>query len=312
MLLGALGVMCFSVTFPATRAAEASFSPLVVGVGRAVPAAGLAAIVLAARRQPLIVPRPALRRMLIVAACVGVGFGLLSAIALRDVSSVHGAVLTGLIPAATAGMAVLRAGERPRPAYWAALGLGLAVVIGFAVIQGAGRLRGADALLLVAIAVAGLGYAEGGALAREYGGWRVICWTVILALPVTVPVTLTAAAADPPRHVTAGAVAGLAYVSLVSMCLGFFAWYSGMARGGVARVGRLQLAQPALTLCWSVVLLGERVSLLTGVAASAVIAATAVGRNARVDPAVTASPDSASAAGQAPGSGRLGLPAVPP
>ena len=312
MLLGALGVMCFSVTFPATRAAEASFSPLVVGVGRAVPAAGLAVIVLAARRQPLIVPRPALRRMLIVAACVGVGFGLLSAIALRDVSSVHGAVLTGLIPAATAGMAVLRAGERPRPAYWAALGLGLAVVVGFAVIQGAGRLRGADALLLVAIAVAGLGYAEGGALAREYGGWRVICWTVILALPVTVPVTLTAAVANPPRHVTAGAVAGLAYVSLVSMCLGFFAWYSGMARGGVARVGRLQLAQPALTVCWSVVLLGERVSLLTGVAAAAVIAATAVGRNARVDPAVSAAPVSGSAVGQPPGSGRLGLPAVPP
>src|SRR5260370_11609546 len=170
MLLGALGVMCFSVTFPATRAAEASFSPLVVGVGRAVPAAALAIVVLTARRQPLIVPRPALRRMLIVAACVGVGFGLLSAIALRDVSSVHGAVLTGLIPAATAGMAVLRAGERPRRAYWAALGLGLAVVIGFAVIQGAGRLRGADVLLLAAIAGAGRGYAGGRAVARGYGG----------------------------------------------------------------------------------------------------------------------------------------------
>src|SRR5258708_6759369 len=123
MLLGALGVLCFSVTFPATRAAEESFSPLVVGVGRAVPAAVLAVIVLAARRQPLIVPRAALRRMLIVAACVGVGFGLLSAIALRDVSSVHGAVLTGLIPAATAGMAVLRGGGPPRPADQAGAGV---------------------------------------------------------------------------------------------------------------------------------------------------------------------------------------------
>ncbi|HEX4657452.1 MAG TPA: DMT family transporter [Streptosporangiaceae bacterium] len=312
LFLGALGVLCFSVTFPATRAAEASFSPLVVGVGRAVPAAALAAIVLAARRQPLIVPRPALRRMLIVAACVGVGFGLLSAIALRDVSSAHGAVLTGLIPAATAGMAVLRAGERPRLAYWAALALGLCVVVGFAVVQGAGRLRGADVLLLVAIAVAGLGYAEGGALAREYGGWRVICWTVILALPATVPVTVAAAVADPPRHVTAGAVAGLAYVSLVSMCLGFFAWYAAMARGGVARVGRLQLGQPALTLFWSVLLLGERVSLLTGAAAAAVIAATAVGRNARVDPAGSAAQGSEVEAGCPPGSPQLGLPAVPP
>jgi len=288
MLLGALGVLCFSVTFPATGAAETAFSPVVVGVGRAVPSAVLAIIILAARHQPLIPPRRALPRLLIVAATVGVGFGLLSAIALRQVNSVHGAVLTGLIPAATAGMAVLRAGERPRPAYWAALATGLAVVIGFALIQGAGRLRGGDVILLVAIAVAGLGYAEGGALARTYGGWRVICWAVILALPVAVPVTIAAGLAVPPRHLTAGAVIGLAYVSLVSMCLGFFAWYAGLARGGVARVGRLQLAQPALTLGWSALLLGEQVSLLTAVAAAAVIGAAAVGRNARVDGASAA------------------------
>ncbi len=283
LLLGSLGVLCFSVTFPATHAAEASFSPVVVGVGRAVPAAALAIILLAARRQPMIAPREAIARLLIVTACVGIGFGLLSAIALRHVSSVHGAVLTGLIPAATAGMAVLRAGERPRRTYWAVLALGLAVVTAFAVIQGGGRLRAADALLLVAIAAGGLGYAEGGALAREYGGWRVICWAVILALPVTLPVTIAAAVAEPARPVTAGAALGLAYVSLVSMCLGFFAWYQAMARGGVARIGRLQLAQPALTLLWSVVLLGEHVGLLTGTAAVAVIAVTAVGRNARVD-----------------------------
>ena len=144
-------------------------------------------------------------------------------------------------------------------------------------------MRGGDILLLLAIAVGGLGYAEGGALAREYGGWRVICWAVILALPVTVPVTIAAAMADPPRHLTAAAVAGLAYVSLVSMGLGFFAWYAGLARGGVARIGRLQLAQPALTLGWSALLLGEQVSLLAAVAAAAVIGATAIGRNARVD-----------------------------
>jgi drug/metabolite transporter (DMT)-like permease len=301
MLLGALGVLCFSVTFPATAAAETSFSPLVVGVGRAVPPAVLAVIILAAKRDRLVPPREALSRMLIVAATVGVGFGLLSAVALRQVNSAHGAVLTGLIPAATAGMAVLRGGERPRPAYWTALAVGLAVVIGFALIQGAGRLRGGDVILLVAIAVAGLGYAEGGALARTYGGWRVICWAVIMALPVTVPVTIAAALADPPRHVTAGAVIGLTYVSLVSMCLGFFAWYAGLARGGVAKVGRLQLAQPALTLGWSALLLGEPVSPLTAIAAAAVIGATAVGRNARVD---------AASAGAGPGRRPQELPGV--
>ena len=176
-------------------------------------------------------------------------------------NSVHGAVLTGLIPAATAGMAVLGrrapparllggAGHRARGRHRVRAG------------PGRGRLRGGDVLLLVAIAVAGLGYAEGGALARKYGGWRVICWAVIVALPVTVPVTIAAALANPPRQLSAGAVIGLAYVSLVSMGLGFFAWYAGLASGGVARVGRLQLAQPALTLGWSALLLGEQVSLL--------------------------------------------------
>ena len=289
MLLGALGVACFSMTFPATTAAERAFGPVLVGAGRAVPAAALAMVVLLARRESLLPPRAILGRMTVVALAVGVGFGLLSAIALRHVSSVHGAVLTGLIPAATAGIAVLRAGERPRASYWAALGLGLAVVVGFAVVQGGGRLRSADVILLAAIAVAGLGYTEGGVLAREYGGWRIICWALILALPVSLPVTAYAAVTEPVGRVTASAVAGLAYVSLISMCLGFFAWYQGLARGGVARVGRLQLAQPALTLCWSALLLGERVSWLTGLAAAAVIAATAVGRNARVDTPVLSS-----------------------
>src|ERR1022692_2876786 len=290
LLLGGLGVICFSVTFPATTAAETSFNPLVVGVGRSLIAAVLAIAVLAARRESLLPPRVAIPRLLIVSATVGVGFGLLSAFALRQVGSVHGAVLTGLIPAATAGMAVLRAGERPRPAYWAALALGLAVVVGFALIQGGGQLKAADVLLLVAIAIGGLGYAEGGVLAREYGGWRVICWALILALPVTVPVTAAAAILDPGRQVSAGAVLGLGYVGLVSMCLGFFAWYQAMALGGVARVGKLQLAQPALTLGWSALLLGEHVGWLSAAAAAAVIVATAVGRNARVEGRTTVRP----------------------
>jgi drug/metabolite transporter (DMT)-like permease len=273
------------MTFPATTAAEHAFGPVFVGVGRAVPAALLAIVLLRVRREPLLPPRALLPRMTVVALTVGIGFGLLSAIALKHVSSVHGAVLTGLIPAATAGIAVLRAGERPRPAYWAALGLGLAVVVGFAVVQGGGRLRSADVILLAAIVVAGLGYTEGGVLARQYGGWRIICWALIMALPVSLPVTAWAAATEPIGHVTVSAIAGLAYVSFVSMCLGFFAWYQGLASGGVARVGRLQLAQPALTLCWAALLLGERVSWLTGLAAAAVIAVTAVGRNAGGGPA---------------------------
>jgi len=231
--------------------------------------------------------------MLILVVTVGVGFGLLSALALRQVGSVHVAVIAGLTPAATAGMAALRAGERPSRGYWGALGLGLAAVVAFAVIQGGGQVRLPDLVLVVAITAGGLGYAEGGALARQYGGWRVICWTIVLALPVSVPVTAIALVVEPPSHVAASAVAGLAYLGVFSMCLGFFAWYQGMATGGVAAIGRLQLAQPALTLGWSALLLSEHVSLLSAAAAGIVIIATAIGRNAKVERQPEAAPQPA-------------------
>jgi drug/metabolite transporter (DMT)-like permease len=282
VLLGSLGVLCFSFTFPATALAERSFSPLSAGAGRSVIAAAVAITVLALRRERLLPPKEVLGRMLIVAACVGVGFGIFSAVALRDVGSVHVAVVTGLLPAATAGMATWRAGERPSAGYWAALAFGLAAVIVFAVVQGGGQVRVPDLLLLIAIAIAGLGYAEGGTLAREYGGWRVICWAIVLALPVSLPVTVGAVIAAPPVHVIPSAVAGLVWIGTVSVCLGFFAWYKAMASSGVAAIGQLQLAQPALTLIWSALLLGESLGWLSIGAAAAVIAATAVGRNARV------------------------------
>ncbi len=299
LILGSLGVVCFSLTFPATAAAEVSFSPLTVGVGRSVIAAVLAIAILAGRRQPLLPPRAVLGRMLIVAATVGIGFGLLSAVALRQVGSVHVAVIAGLIPAATAGMAALRAGERPSRGYWAALAIGLAAVIGFAVVQGGGHVRSADLVLLVAITIGGLGYAEGGVLAREYGGWRVICWATVLALPLALPITVGAVIVTPPDHVSASAVLGLSYLGVVSMCLGFFAWYQAMAMGGVAAIGSLQLAQPALTLGWSALLLSEHVGWLSLAAAVVVIAATAVGRNAKV--ARRDEPTASQRPGSAPG-----------
>ncbi|MDQ2729240.1 MAG: DMT family transporter, partial [Actinomycetota bacterium] len=257
-LLGGVGVVAFSLTLPATQAADPVFGPVTVGVGRAVVAAVLATVVLSGRHERLIVPALVPRLMIVVAGVV-VGFPLLTAFALQNVNSAHAAVVSGLLPAATAGMAV-RAGERPRRQYWLALGVGLVAVLAFAAVAGAGRPRLGDILVLGAVALAGAGYAEGGALARTYGGWRVICWALVLALPVVAPATAVAIVVRPPHHVTVGAVAGLGYVSAISMFLGFFAWYQGLARGGVARVGRLQLAQPVLTLAWSALLLGEHIT----------------------------------------------------
>ncbi|KAA2253932.1 DMT family transporter [Solihabitans fulvus] len=288
LLLGFLGVLAFSMTLPATRLADPAFGGWTVAFGRAVVAAVLAGLVLLAKRQPLLPPKAELRPLLIVVIGVVVGFPLFTSLALETVGSSHGAVVTGLIPAATAGFAVLLAGERPRRSYWAALAIGLAGVLSLPIIQGHGRFELGDVLLVAAVVVAGLGYSQGGVLARKYGGWRVICWALVLALPATVPITVITVLARPPHDVTAKSLAGLGYLSVISMFLGFFAWYEGLARGGVARVGRLQLVQPILTLGWSVLLLGETLDLVTIIAAVVVLGAVAVGRNARVDPAAPA------------------------
>lgn len=273
---GATGVVAFSLTLPLSRAALPAFGPVTVGLGRAVVAAVLAAACLLAVRAPL-PSRTQARRLALVSFGVVVGFPICSSLALVDTTAAHGAVLIGLLPAATAAAAVLRGGERPRAAFWVASTLGLLAVVVFAVVQGGGRIGASDLWLLAAVVLGALGYAEGGALARELGGWQVISWALVLAVPVTFPVAGIGLALAPPHAPTAGAWLGLAYVSVISMFAGFFAWYRGLAVGGVARIAQLQLAQPVMTVAWSVLLLGEQVTpatLLAGLAVIATVAAT--------------------------------------
>jgi drug/metabolite transporter (DMT)-like permease len=281
LLFGALGVLSFSVTLPATRAAvTGGLDATVVGLGRALVAALLAALILVLRRERW-PQRRQWASLAIIASGVVVGFPILSAVALRQLPAAHGAVIVGFLPAATALMAVLRANERPSAGFWLACVLGLLTIIIFAVSAGAGRPRAGDLLLLGAVALGALGYAEGGKLAREMGGWRVICWALVLSAPLLVPVVAVAAART-GLAATPGAWLGFAYVSVVSMLLGFFAWYHGLALGGVARVGQVQLVQPVLTLVWAALLLGETVSGTTVVAALLVIASAALSRRTSV------------------------------
>lgn len=280
MLWGALGVLGFSFTLPATRLAVSEIDGTVVGLGRALVAAVLAAVLLAATRQRLPAPHH-WPRLAVTALGVVVGFPLFSAWALRELPAAHGAVIVGLLPAATAVMAVLRGGERPSPGFWLASLLGLVAVAVFAAAEGAGRPLPADGLILIAVLLGGLGYAEGGALARELGGWQVICWALVLSAPLLLPVVLwrlheTGLAADLPAWLC------FAYVSLVSMFTAFFAWYRALAQGGVARIGQLQLAQPVLTMTWSALLLGERVTGAMALAAAAVLASVALTQRTRV------------------------------
>lgn len=280
-LLGFLGVLAFSGSLPATRVAVEELDAAFVGLGRAVVAATLGAVLLLLLRQPR--PRPdQMRRLALVALGVVIGFPLFTALALREVSSAHGAVIVGLLPAATAGMAVFRAGERPTRGFWLASGFGLVAVLAFAGAQGAGLPQAADGLVLGAVILGALGYAEGGALARELGGWQTICWALVVSMPVVAPLALIAALTG-DLHAGADAWLGFAYVSLISMFLGFFVWYAALARGGVAKIGQVQLAQPVLTLVWSIALLGEEVGPPTVAAALLVLASVAAVQRTRVE-----------------------------
>lgn len=279
-LWGIIGVIGFSFTLPATRLAVMELDGTLVGLGRAVIAAAAAAILLAATREP-IPPRPLWGRLAVVAAGVVVGFPLFSAWALKYVPAAHGAVIVGLTPAATAVMAVIRAGERPSAGFWLASLLGLVAVLIFAAVQGAGAPVPADGLILIAVALGALGYAEGGQLARTLGGWQVISWALVLSAPVLLPIVAWSAV----RHGLAASPLAwgcVGYVSLVSMYLAFFAWYRGLAQGGVARVGQVQLLQPVLTLLWSALLLGEHISGAMIAAAAAVLGCVALTQRARI------------------------------
>ncbi len=277
---GLLGVLGFSLTLPATRLAVVELDPTFVGLGRAIVAALLAAMVLRATRQKL-PGREHVRPLITVACGVVVGFPLLSAWALRQVPASHGAVMLGLLPLATAIAGVFRAGERPSRSFWLASVAGSALVVGFALVSGDGSLHSADLALLGAIVAAALGYAEGGRLARVLGSWQVICWALLIAAPVLLlPVVWSAAAHGLRASWTAWACFG--YVSVVSMLLGFFAWYRGLALGGIARVGQVQLLQPFCTLAASALFLGERITPTMIVVALLVALIVAVGRKATI------------------------------
>ncbi len=282
LALGALGVLTFSFTLPATKAAVPVFGGWVVGIGRAVIAGALAAVVLRATRTAL-PPRPVRLRLMIVAGGVVIGFPLFTALALQFVPASRGAVVVGVLPSATALVATLRHGERPSARFWMAAAGGLATVVLFAVFTGAeGRPEPADGLLLLAVAAAAVGYAEGGWVSSRIGGWQTISWALVFALPLTVPVAGVALLVDGIGRPTAASVAGMIYVSVFSMFLGFFAWYAGLARAGVARVSQLQLMQPVLTLIWASVLLGEEISVAAALAATGVLGFVLAARSAPI------------------------------
>ena len=254
---GLLGVIIFSGSLPATRIAVGGFSPLFLTSARAVIAALLGAALLLVLRQH----RPAARdvgSLAIVSLGVVIGFPLLTALALQHVTAAHSIVFIGLLPLATAIFGVLRGGERPRPAFWLFSVAGSLLVAGYALSQSESASAIGDLLMVAAILVCGLGYAEGATLSRRLGGWQVISWALVLSLPVMSALALVSLPGS-WGSIELPVWLGLAYVSLFSMLIGFVFWYRGLALGGIAGVGQLQLLQPFFGLALAGLLLHEPV-----------------------------------------------------
>jgi drug/metabolite transporter (DMT)-like permease len=277
--LGLLGVAIFAMTLPMTRLAVGpadapQLPPLFVTAGRAALAAllSIAFLLLTGASRP---PRRLWPALGLCAAGTVIGFPLFLALALRRVEAMHAAVVTGLLPLATAAIAARVLRQRPSPGFWACALLGSALVLAFAARAGGGSLQPADGLLLLAVLCAAAGYVAGASVSRELSAEQVICWVLVLSLPLTAPLTLLS---WPARPASAAAWGGFAYVALFSMWLGFFAWYRGLALGGTVRVSQVQLLQPFLALLFAVPILGERLEPQTLVFSLAVIATVFVGR----------------------------------
>lgn len=277
-----LGVAGFSLTLPATRLAVVELDPTFVGLGRAIIAAIIAGIALAIARAPRPVGRQWLR---LGGTAIGVviGFPLLSAWAMTTVPAAHGAVVVGLLPLSTALFGAGLAGERPRPLFWASTIAGSATIAWFSLSSGGGSFQIGDFLLLGAVISAGFGYAEGARLSRELGAWQTISWALVIAAPIL----LFPALETMPQDIASigwKSLGGFAYVSVISMYLGFVVWYKALALGGIARIGQLQLLQPFLTIIAASMLLREPVSWREVLAAIVVIACVLIGRKAGAEP----------------------------
>ncbi|MEH7612827.1 DMT family transporter [Gottfriedia acidiceleris] len=259
-IYGFLGVLIFSGSLPATRLAVADFDPLFLTVCRAAIAGVLAGALLLIFRQKRPV-KSDLVPLFVVAFGVVIGFPLLTAFALQYVTSAHAIIFIGLLPLSTAIFGVLRDGERHRPIFWIFSAIGSFLVTGFALIHGGESSTIGDAFMLASIIVCGLGYAEGARLSRRLGNWQVISWALVLSLPFMLPLTFYFSP-ESWKDIGLPSIFSLAYVSLFSMLIGFIFWYRGLAQGGIAAVGQLQLLQPFFGLLLASVILHEKVGWL--------------------------------------------------
>lgn len=279
MFLGLIGVIMFSLTLPLTRIAVGELSPYFVTFGRS-SLGGICALLVLIISKPKPPTKAQLVRLVVMALGVIYGFPLFVALAMKSLPSAHGGIVLGVLPLVTAAVGALRFKERPSTAFWIIAAAGSVLVVAYAVMNGSGGLASEDWLLFIAVVSAAVGYCEGGKLSEEMSAVNVISWALVLTLPINL--ILTAQYSDFEfANVSPAALASFLYVGVVSMYVGFFFWYKGIALGGIARVGQVQLLQPFFTLVGAFFLLAEPITAMNVLFALAVLLVVFLGRLTR-------------------------------
>lgn len=274
--LGLLGTLGFSGTPVATRIAVADFSPLGITCWRIVVAGLLGALTLYLTGRTALPDRRHIPGIVILGLGLAVGYPFFLAVALQSVPAAHSAIVTGLTPATTAIIAVLRTGERPGTAFWIACAVGTGGVLYYAYDAGAGQFSAADGWLVLTLLCVGLAYVEGGRVSAQLGGATALCWAMLFLTPfAAVPLLWTLQDAD-LGSIAPSVWMAMAYLGLVSMFLASILWYRGLALGGIARIGQINLLLPVTTLMWSAIILGEKITNTAIVCAVIVFAAMMV------------------------------------
>ena len=287
LLLGFIGMVIFGGTLPATRLAVSQIDPIALTSLRTAIAGLCSLVLLVALRRPL-PPRALWPQLALTMLCVAVLFPLLMSMGMQTVDASHGGVVLGILPIATALVAVAITHERPRPLFWSASLAGAALVIAFSLRQGGGAFSTGDLLLFAAVAVSAIGYAFSGRLTSQIPGWEVISWVLVIALPLSIPAAALTMPAD-ISHISLKPWLGLLYVALFSQWIGFFAWNAGMAMGGIARVSQIQLLQPFVTFALAALFNDETITLQILLFAAAVVVTVAISTRTRAK-AAPASP----------------------
>ena len=271
-LLGFIGVLIFSLTLPITRhLTQIDFTSLEIGFGRGFLAGIASVLILLFKGQFKTENLPSktdLRKLIIAAIGVVFAFPIFTAIAMQTIPSGNGGIVLAAVPLSTAIFAGLLSEENPTTKFWGIAVIGFITVIVFRLLTndlGITNIGFGDFALLVCVVIGGMGYAQGGILGKAMSGWKVICWALVISLPLVIPLTILNFDVTHLIQVANESFVSIllfAFLCLFNNLIGFFFFYEGLGIGGVARVSQVDLFRPFFTFFFSAVFLGETMTFL--------------------------------------------------